>query len=111
MKTRVSNTAKSSEEKNNSKYILQLYVNGSKPSSARAIRNAKKICEEYLDENYKLQIIDLSKHPVLSVNENIVATPTLVKKLPDPLRKLVGDLSDIDHVLLGLNLRKLEINS
>jgi circadian clock protein KaiB len=90
------------------KYILYLYVNGSKPSSARAVKNAVKFCEEYLDEKYKLHIIDLHEHPLLSIEKNIVATPTLIiKKLPDSLQKLIGDLSRIDHVLVGLNLKKV----
>ena len=90
------------------KYILQLYVNGSKPSSARAIKNTFKFCEDYLDEKYEVEIIDLHKHPLLTIDKNIVATPTLViKKLPDSLQKLIGDLSSIDHVLVGLNLKKL----
>jgi circadian clock protein KaiB len=90
------------------KFILQLYVNGSKPNSARAIKNVYKFSEEYLDENYKVEIIDLHEHPLLAINKNIVATPTLIiKKLPDSLQKLIGDLSSIDHVLVGLNLKKL----
>ncbi|HZW39165.1 MAG TPA: circadian clock KaiB family protein [Ignavibacteriaceae bacterium] len=90
------------------KYILQLYVNGSKPSSARAIKNTYKLYEDYLDENYKIEIIDLNEHPLLAFKEDIVATPTLIiKKLPDSLQKLIGDLSSIDHVMVGLNLKKL----
>jgi circadian clock protein KaiB len=94
--------------KNKEKYILQLYVNGSKPSSARAIKNSIKLCEEYLDEAYKLEVIDLHEHPLLAMEKDIIATPTLViQKLPDSLQKLIGDLSSIDHALLGLNLKKL----
>lgn len=90
------------------KYILYLYVNGSKPSSARAIKNSIKFCEEYLDDKYKLHIIDLNEHPLLSIEKNIIATPTLImKKLPDILQKFVGDLSKTNDVLLGLNLKKL----
>ena len=96
------------KDDDNVKYVLQLYVNGSKPSSARAIKNAIKLCEEYLDEAYKLQVIDLHEHPLLAIEKDIIATPTLViQKLPGPLQKLIGDLSSIDHVLVGLNLKKL----
>jgi circadian clock protein KaiB len=90
------------------KYVLQLYVNGSKPSSARAIKNCIKLCEEYLDEAYKLQVIDLHEHPLLAIQKDIIATPTLtIQKFPGPLQKLIGDLSEIDHALLAFNLKKL----
>jgi circadian clock protein KaiB len=90
------------------KYVLYLYLNGSKPNSAKVIKNATKFCENYLDEKYKLNIIDLHEHPMLSIEKNIVATPTLIiKKLPDSLKKFIGDLSNIDHVLVGLNLKKV----
>jgi circadian clock protein KaiB len=95
-------------EDDNQKYILQLFVNGKNRSSVEAVKNAARICEEYLDERYDLQIIDIKDQPMLSIKEDIVATPTLIKKLPDPLRKLIGDLSDIDHVLMGLNLKKID---
>lgn len=100
--------AKSIKNDDKVKYILYLYINGSNPNSARAVRNSAKFCEKYLEEKYKLHIIDLHEHPMLSIEKNIVATPTLIlKKLPDTLQQFIGDLSNIDHVLLGLNLKKL----
>jgi circadian clock protein KaiB len=88
------------------KYVLQLYITGATPSSIRAIRNIKKICEEYLHDRYELEVIDLYQHKTLAQDEQIVAAPTLIKKLPAPLRKLIGDLSDTEKVLMGLNLKK-----
>jgi len=87
------------------KYILTLYVTGTTTKSMRAITNIKKICEEYLEGNYTLEIIDIYQQPYLTKGEQIIAVPTLIKKLPSPLRKIIGDLSDIEHVLYGLNLK------
>ena len=89
-------------------YILRLYVTGSTPRSAKAIANIKKICEEHLKGHYDLQIIDIYQQPSLAVGEQIVAVPTLIKKLPLPLRKLIGDMSDTEHILLGLDLLPLK---
>ncbi len=86
------------------KYVLRLYVTGSTPRSQRAIKNIKKICEEHLEGRYELEVIDVYQQPGLAMEENIIAAPTLVKKLPAPLKKIIGDLSDIDQVLLGLNI-------
>jgi circadian clock protein KaiB len=90
------------------KYTLQLYITGATPSSTRAIRNLRKICEEYLENRYELEVIDIYQQPQLSIGEQIIAAPTLIKKLPLPLRTLIGDLSDTDKVLMGLNLKKKE---
>lgn len=86
-------------------YILILYVAGLTPRSTRAIANIKKICEGALKGRYDLQVIDLYQHPELAAQEQIVALPTLIRKLPEPLRRMVGDLSDRDKVLVRLDLQ------
>lgn len=92
------------------KYILKLYVTGATPNSVHSIENIKKICEEYLQGRYELEVIDIFQQPILSKGEQIIAAPTLVKKLPLPLRKLIGDLSDTDRVLMGLNIKKKKLD-
>jgi|ERR1043165_5492446 circadian clock protein KaiB len=86
------------------KYILRLYVTGSTTRSLRAISNLKKLCEEHLSNDYDLEVIDIYKNPTAAREEQIVAAPTLVKRLPKPLRKFVGDLSDTRKLLVGLDL-------
>ena len=90
---------------NKEKYVLKLYVTGMTTASTRAIANIKKICEEYLQGRYSLEVIDIYQQPVLARGEQIIAAPTLIKKLPLPLRKFIGDMSDSDRILLGLDLR------
>jgi circadian clock protein KaiB len=90
------------------RYVLRLYVTGSTPRSARAIQNIRALCEEHLEGRYDLEVIDIYQQPVLARGEQIIAAPTLIKKLPAPLRKMVGDLSDTDRVLMGLDLRARE---
>lgn len=86
-------------------YQLRLYVTGETPHSVRAIKNLKNICaDQGLDDNYEVKIIDILKEPQLAEEDKIIATPTLVKALPLPLSKIIGDLSDVDKVLLGLDL-------
>ncbi len=85
-------------------HILRLYVAGMTPQSMRAIANIKKICEEHLKGRYHLEVIDIYQQPVLAEGEQIVATPTLVKRLPLPLRRLIGDLSNTERVLVGLDV-------
>jgi circadian clock protein KaiB len=87
-------------------YVLRLYVTGLTPRSTRAIANVKAICEEHLKGRYDLQVIDIYQQPVLAKGEQIIAAPTLVKKLPGPLRRIIGDLSDRERVLIGLDLKK-----
>jgi len=87
------------------KYLLRLYVAGTSARSSRAIENVRKICEEHLAGRYDLEVVDLYQQPVLSKGEQIVAVPTLIKKLPVPLRKFIGDMSDTDRILVGLDLR------
>lgn len=91
--------------KTQSRYVLRLYVAGATPRSARAISSIKRICEEHLQGRYELSVIDLYQQPVLAKGDQIVATPTLVKELPTPLRRLIGDLSNVERVLVGLNLK------
>ena len=85
------------------KYILRLYVTGSSARSLRAIHNLKKLCEEHLPD-YDLEVIDIYKNPAAAREEQIIAAPTLVKKLPEPLRKFVGDLSNTKKILVGLDV-------
>jgi circadian clock protein KaiB len=85
-------------------YVLRLYVSGASPKSIRAIRNVKKMCEEHLAGRYELDVIDIFQKPTLAVGEQIIAVPTLIKKLPDPLQRLIGDMSNIENVLLGIDL-------
>lgn len=93
------------QEDGNEKYVLRLYVTGITPRSTRAIQNVKKICEENLKGRYELEVIDIYQQPVLARDEQIIAAPTLIKKLPLPLRRLIGDMSDKERVLVGLDLR------
>jgi circadian clock protein KaiB len=87
-----------------SSYLLKLYVTGKTPRTEKAIANLRRICEEDLHGQYELQIIDVLQHPQLAEDEKILATPTLIKRLPPPLRRVIGDLSDRDKVLLGLDV-------
>ena len=88
---------------------LRLYVAGQSPKSIAAFANLKKICEEHLAGHYKIEVIDLVQQPQLAAGDQIVAIPTLVRKLPEPLRKIVGDLSNTERTLVGLNLRPAKI--
>jgi circadian clock protein KaiB len=84
---------------------LRLYVAGQTPKSLAAFANLKKICEEHLEGKYTIEIIDLLKQPKLAKGDQIIAIPTLVRKLPEPVRKIIGDLSNTERVLVGLDLR------
>jgi circadian clock protein KaiB len=88
------------------KYVLKLYVTGKTARTERAIANLRRLCEEELDQCYELVVIDVLDHPQLAEDERILATPTLIKQLPPPLRRVIGDLSDKDKVLLGLDLHR-----
>jgi circadian clock protein KaiB len=87
------------------KYLLRLYVTGVTPRSTRAIENIRKICEEHLKGRYDLEVVDIYQQITLARDEQIIAAPTLLKKLPLPLRRIVGDLSDKERVLVGLDVR------
>ena len=89
-------------------YVLRLYVAGMTPRSQEAIRTVTAICQERLAGRYDLQVIDIYQDPVLAKGEQIIAAPTLIRKLPQPLRKLIGSMADRDKVLVGLDLREKE---
>ncbi len=110
-------TAKSSEqtlqskaprktEKKEDLWELRLYVAGQTPKSILAFANLKKICEEHLGGKYRIEVIDLIKNPQLAKGDQIIALPTLVRKLPVPMRKIIGDLSNTERVLVGLDIKK-----
>jgi circadian clock protein KaiB len=84
---------------------LRLYVAGQSPKSVQAIENLRRVCDEYLPGRYEIELIDLVEHPKLARGDEIVAVPTLVRRLPEPMRKIIGDLSDTEQVLVGLQLR------
>ena len=86
-------------------YSLRLYVAGQTPKSIAAISNLKKICEQHLSGRYEIEIIDLMKDPALAVRHQIVAIPTLIRQLPEPLKRIIGDLSNAEKVLVGLDIR------
>jgi circadian clock protein KaiB len=90
------------------KYLLRLFVTGSTPQSIRAISNIKLICEENLKGRYDLEVIDLYQQPEKARTEQIIAAPTLIRKLPLPLRRIIGDMSNSEKVLAGLDLKKIE---
>jgi len=89
-----------------SRHVLRLYVAGQTPKSVLAIANIKRICEENLQGQYELEVIDLYQQPQLAQGEQIVAVPTLIRKLPPPLHRIIGDMSDTERVLVGLDLQK-----
>ena len=92
------------EKSKTENYLLRLYVAGTTPQSVRAISNLKQICEEHLKGRYDLEVIDVYKQPDLARGEQIIVVPTLIKKLPAPLRRIIGDMSNVDRVLAGLDL-------
>ena len=87
------------------KYLLKLYITGQTPRSERAIANLQRICEEELGGQYEMTVLDILERPPLAEDEKILATPMLIKQLPPPLRRIIGDLSDTDKVILGLDLQ------
>ncbi len=88
-------------------FKLRLFITGRTPQSQRAINNLRAICETDIQGAYEVEVIDVLEHPQLAENDKILATPTLVKRLPEPIRKIIGDLSDREKVLLGLNVEPL----
>jgi circadian clock protein KaiB len=86
-------------------YALRLYITGQTPRSEASLRNLRQVCDEYLEGRFELQVIDLYQRPELASEAQIMAAPTLIKRLPLPLRRLVGDLSNKNEVLLGLDLK------
>jgi circadian clock protein KaiB len=87
------------------KYVLKLYITGMTPRSQEALRNINKVFKENVDGNYELEVIDIYQQPTLAKGDQIIAVPTLVKKLPLPVRRLIGDLSQKDRIILGLDLK------
>jgi circadian clock protein KaiB len=92
------------------KYELRLYVAGQTPKSITALKNITKYCKEHLEGKYAIEVIDLLKNPQLAEGDQIFAIPTLVRKVPEPIRKIIGDLSNEERVLVGLNIRPLPKN-
>jgi circadian clock protein KaiB len=87
------------------KWDLRLYTAGQSPKSLAALANLKRVCDEHLAGRYSIEVVDLLKNPRLAKDDQIVAIPTLVRKLPEPLRRIVGDLSDTERTLVGLQLK------
>jgi circadian clock protein KaiB len=96
--------AEDGKESGNGKFLLRLYVTGQTPRSIKSIDNLKQFCEKHLQGRYEIEVIDIYQQPALAAENQIIAAPTLVKRLPLPLRRLVGDLSNQDRVLSGLDL-------
>ncbi|OHB55504.1 MAG: hypothetical protein A2Y07_02880 [Planctomycetes bacterium GWF2_50_10] len=90
-------------------YTLKLYIAGMTPRSTRAVANIKEICEKYLKGRYHLEVVDVYQQPTLAKGEQIIAAPTLIKKLPLPLRKFIGDMADVEKILVGLDLRPAKV--
>jgi len=86
---------------------LRLYVAGQTPRSIAAFANLKRLCEEHLAGRYHIEVIDLAKHPHLAQSDQIVAIPTLVRKLPEPIKRVVGDLSNVEKVVVGMDLQEI----
>jgi circadian clock protein KaiB len=99
---------KAIEKKDAQKYVLRLYVSGLTPRSTLAIENIRKICEDHLKGRYDLEVVDIFQQPEMAREAQIIAAPTLIKKLPLPLRKFIGDLSDTERILVGLEIKEKE---
>ena len=85
-------------------YILKLYITGTTPSSSRAVVNIRKLCEEYLGDRFELEVIDIRSKPELAKDQQLVAAPTLIKSLPLPIRRFIGDMSETERLVIGLEL-------
>jgi circadian clock protein KaiB len=103
----MTNTENSPKNTGEEKWMLRLYVAGQTPKSITAFANLKKICKEHLQGNYQIEVIDLLVNPTLAKNDQILALPTLVRKLPEPMKKIIGDLSNTERVLVGLDIRPI----
>ena len=106
MKAKSSRSAQQEDKQAPAHYVLKLYVAGQSPKSVNAIANLKKICEQNLQGRYELEVIDLYQQPQLAQGDQIIAVPTLIRKLPPPLSRIIGDLSDTERVLVGLDIKK-----
>ena len=100
------NSTKSKSARTRKTWELRLYVAGQTPKSLAAFANLKKICEEHMAGEYQIEVIDLLKEPQLASGDQILAIPTLVRKLPEPIKKIIGDLSNTERVLVGLDIRE-----
>ena len=100
-------TTKSAISQPAAEWKLRLYVAGQTPKSLTAFANLRRICEEHLAGRYEIEVIDLLKHPELAQSDQIIALPTLVRKLPEPIKRIVGDLSNCERVIVGMNLEKI----
>ena len=105
VKTSTEEFAKAAAKRSRAKYILRLYITGMTPKSTRAIANVQALCEKYVEGRYELEVIDIYQQPKLAKGDQIIATPTLIKKLPPPLRRLIGDMSDTEKFLIGIDLK------
>lgn len=103
---KIESSAPSTEQKPKA-WELRLYVAGQTPNSLTAFANLKKICEEHMAGKYRIEVIDLLENPTLARGDQILAVPTLVRKLPEPVKKIIGDLSNTERVLVGLDLRPI----
>ncbi len=109
MKTKTVKRLKSGSPRRSAKlWQLRLYVAGQTPKSLTAFSNLKKICEDHLKGRYRIEVLDLLEQPQLAKGDQILASPTLVRKLPQPVRKILGDLSNTERVLVGLDLRSAD---
>jgi len=104
-KTNTAEFEKAAARRDREKYVLRLYVTGMTPKSTRAIANVQDLCKEHLAGRYELEVIDIYQQPKLAKGEQIIAAPTLIKKLPLPLRRLIGDMSDTERFLVGIDLK------
>jgi circadian clock protein KaiB len=104
-KTSAEEFEKAAARPDRAKYVLRLYVAGMTPKSTQAIANVKRICNEHLAGRYELEVIDIYQQPKLAKGEQIIAAPTLIKKLPLPLRRLIGDMSNTERFLVGIDLK------
>jgi len=100
--------AKATAGRREAKYVLRLYVAGMTPRSSAAVRAITQICEDHLKGRYVLDVVDIYRQPTLARGEQIIAAPTLIKKLPLPLRRMIGDMADTERILVGLDLRSKE---
>jgi len=96
-----------SDQPHNTGYNLRLYVAGQTPKSVAAIANIKKLCDQYLPDRYSIEIVDLLKNPELAQRHQILAIPTLIRELPEPIKRIIGDLSNTERVLVGLDIDKV----
>ena len=99
---------KATKDSTENKYVLRLYVAGTTARSNQAVTNIKRICEEHLKGRYELEVIDIYQQPTLAMGEQIIAAPTLIKKLPPPLRRFIGTMADEERILVGLDLKPRE---